>query len=160
MEQFIEEIGLGLKQRAELLDQTRWANEFSWPELESLASYLGVYKARKGAVLCREGDAGDSLFIIARGSVEILKTDAAGKQKVIATLGPAQTLGEMSLLDGEPRSATVQAASDIELLTVHNAELNRMIREKPGLAIKFVMKLSRILSQRLRKTSSNLADRL
>jgi len=156
----VEEKGLGLKQRAELLDRTRWANDFSWPEMESFAAYIRVHKAACHALICREGDDGDSLFIIARGSVEIVKGANADKQKVIATIGPGQTLGEMSLLDGEPRSAPARAASDILLLTIQQDELDRMISERPGLAVKFVMKLARMVSQRLRKTSSNLADRL
>ena len=155
-----EETNYGLKQRAELLEQTRWVNEFTWPELESFAVYIRVHKTARNALLCREGDAGDSLFIIVQGSVDIIKKDAADKQKTIATIGPGQTIGEMSLLDRELRSATARAANDVVLLTFHKEDLDRMVREKPGLAIKFIMKLARMLSQRLRRTSSNLADHL
>jgi len=156
----IEEANIGLKQRAELLEQTRWVNDFTWPELESLAVYVRVHTASKQALVCREGDAGDSLFIIVQGTVDIVKRDAADRQKNIAAIGPGQTLGEMSLLDGEARSATARAANDAVLLSVQKADLDRMVREKPGLAVKFIIKLARTLSQRLRKTSSNLADRL
>lgn len=156
----VEEPGQNVKQRAELLDQTRWANEFSWPEIENLAFYMQIQKAAKDACICREGSEDNSMFIIAKGTVSISKEGADKKRKVIASLGPGQTLGEMSLLDGEPRSATAVAASDLVLLTLSRSSLDMLIREKPGLAIKFAIKLARLMSQRLRMTSGILVDHL
>ena len=153
-------LGQNLKQRAEILDETRWANEFSWPEIESLAYYLSMQRASRHDVICREGAADDTMFIIARGSVNILKEGSGGNKRILAALGQGQTLGEMSLLDGEPRSATAVAESDVVLLAMSKSALEDMIREKPGLAVKFIMKLARLLSQRLRKTSGALADHL
>jgi CRP/FNR family cyclic AMP-dependent transcriptional regulator len=156
----VEELGQNAKQRAELLEQTRWANDFSWPEIEALASYMQINKATKDALICREGSEDDTMFIIAKGMVNILKEDVDKKKKVIASLGTGQTLGEMSLLDGEPRSATVLAAGDLVLLTLSKSSLDMLIREKPGLAVKFVIKIARMMSQRLRRTSGVLADHL
>jgi CRP-like cAMP-binding protein len=156
----VEEPGQNIKQRAELLDQTRWANEFSWPEIETFAFYMQIQKAAKGVYICHEGSEDNSMFIIAKGMVNILKEGADKKQKVIANLGPGQTLGEMSLLDGEPRSANAVAASDLVLLTLSKPSLEMLIHEKPALAVKFVIKLARLMSQRLRMTSGVLVDHL
>jgi CRP/FNR family cyclic AMP-dependent transcriptional regulator len=156
----VEEPGQNIKQRAELLDQTRWVNEFSWPEIETLAFYMQIQKAVKDVYICHEGSEDNAMFIIAKGSVSILKEGANKKQKVIASLGPGQTLGEMSLLDGEPRSASARAASDLVLLTLSKPGLEMLIREKPALAVKFVIKLARQMSQRLRMTSGVLVDHL
>ncbi|GEJ57700.1 cyclic nucleotide-binding domain-containing protein [Anaeromyxobacter diazotrophicus] len=149
-----------VKARAELLDATRWANEFAWAEIESLAVHLRVERRRKGEVVCREGAAEPSLFVIATGSVSILKQDTGEQPKLLARLGPGQTIGEMALLDGQPRSATVAAAEDLVLLVLDRAALERLVDEKPRLGVKLLWKLARFLSQRLRQTSGNLADKL
>jgi len=145
---------------AELLDGTRWANEFAWPEIESLAAHLDVKRLQKGGIVCREGDGDPALFIIAKGSVSVLKHDREEKEKLLARLGPGQTLGEMALLDGQPRSATAVAAEDLVLLVFTRAALERLIEEKPRLGVKLLWKLARLLSQRLRQTSGALAEHL
>jgi len=149
-----------LKTRAELLDGTRWANEFAWPEIETLAAHLKVERCAKGHVVCKEGDLEPSLFIIARGSVAILKQDAGERPRLLARLGQGQTLGEMALLDGQPRSATAVAAEDLVLLVFTRAELDRLVDDKPRLAVKLIWKLARFLSQRLRQTSGVLTEHL
>ena len=149
-----------VKVRAELLDATRWANEFSWSEIKGLAAHLRVERRPKGETICREGQTDPSLFIIAKGSVSIHKHDAGERAKLIAKLGPGQTIGEMALLDGQPRSATAVAAEDLVLLVFTRAELDRLVEEAPFLAVKLIWKLARFLSQRLRQTSGALAEHL
>ncbi len=149
-----------VKKRAELLDATRWANEFTWAEIESVAAHLQLRQCAGGDVVCREGDADPALFIIAKGSVSILKRDAEDREKLLAKLGPGQTLGEMALLDGQPRSATAVAAEDLALLVFTRAELDRLVEAKPRLGVKLLWKLARFLSQRLRQTSGALAEHL
>ncbi|CAK0750587.1 Cyclic nucleotide-binding protein [Gammaproteobacteria bacterium] len=154
----VEDLGINAKQRAEILDNTRWAHDFSWSEIESLASYLRLTHVSKDAIFIKEGSGERLLAIIISGSVIIYKEDPASHPQIIATLGPGQTIGEMSMIDGNHCSATVVAAEDLTLLTMSKVSLNMLINEKPTLAVKFVLKLSRILSQRLRLTSSNLVD--
>ena len=149
-----------VKARAELLDATRWANEFAWAEIEALAAHLQIRRRARGEVVCREGEAEPSLFIIAQGSVAIMKHDAEDREKLLAKLGPGQTIGEMALLDGQPRSATAVAAEDLVLLVFTRAELDRLVEAKPRLGVKLLWKLARFLSQRLRQTSGALAEHL
>jgi CRP/FNR family cyclic AMP-dependent transcriptional regulator len=148
------------KARAILLDETRWANDFAWPEIESIAAHLRVERRARGERVCREGDLDPSLFVIAKGSVAIVKQDAGEKEQLLAKLGPGQTIGEMALLDGQPRSASVVAAEDLVLLVFTRAELDRLVEEKPRLGVKLLWKLARFLSQRLRQTSGALAERM
>jgi CRP-like cAMP-binding protein len=149
-----------VRARAELLDGTRWANEFAWPEIESLAAHLQLRRCAGGELVCREGDADPALFIIAKGSVSILKHDAGDREKLLARLGPGQTLGEMALLDGQPRSANAVAAEDLVLLVFTRPELEKLVEAKPRLGVKLLWKLARFLSQRLRQTSGALAEHL
>lgn len=145
---------------AELLDATRWANEFDWPEIEAIAAHLEVQRRPAGETICREGDADPSLFILAGGSVSILKLDQEEQPRLLARLGPGQTLGEMALLDGQPRSATAVAASDVVLLVLTRPALERLVDRAPRLGAKLLWKLARLLSQRLRQTSGALAEHL
>jgi CRP/FNR family cyclic AMP-dependent transcriptional regulator len=145
-----------LRARAILLDETRWANDFAWTELESIASHLAIQTRNKGDIVFNEGDVDPSLFIIASGSVSILKMDG-NKETLLARLGPGQSLGEMALLDGWPRSATGIAAEDVVLLVFTRGELDRLVEQKPHLGVKLLWKLARFLSQRLRQTSGSLA---
>jgi CRP/FNR family transcriptional regulator, cyclic AMP receptor protein len=148
------------KRRAELLDATRWANDFSWSEIESLATHLHLVEKARGQVVCREGQADPSLYILVSGAVEVSKQDAGECEKLLARLGPGQTIGEMALLDGQPRSATAVAAEEVTLLVLHRTSLDRLVEEAPRLGVKLLWKLARFLSQRLRQTSGALAERM
>ncbi len=149
-----------LRQRADLLDRTRWANDFDGKELETLASYLKLERRPRGGAVCREGDRDPTLFIVVEGKASVVKEDGAGRAKALATLGPGHTLGEMALVDGSPRSATVLAAEDLVLLALSRPDLDRLSSERPQLAVKVLLKLAAFLSQRLRQTSGALTEKL
>jgi CRP-like cAMP-binding protein len=146
--------------RAELLERTQWANEFAFNEIEKLAGYLQTRHVKRGAVVFKEGDRDATLFVVASGKVCILKSGAGKKDHPIASLGTGHTLGEMALIDGQPRSAGAVAAEDLVLLAITRADLDRLAEDHPRLAVKLLMKVARLLSQRLRQTTSSLADRL
>lgn len=146
--------------RAELLERTQWANEFAFNEIEKLAGYLQTRHVKQGAVVFKEGDRDATLFVVASGKVGILKSGAGKKDHPIASLGTGHTLGEMALIDGQPRSAGAVASEDLVLLAITRADLDRLAEDHPRLAVKLLMKVARLLSQRLRQTTSSLADRL
>jgi CRP-like cAMP-binding protein len=146
--------------RAELLERTQWANEYAFNEIERLAEYLQVRLVKRGAIVFREGDKDATLFVVAAGKVGVFKSGARKQDHPIATIGPGHTLGEMALIDGQPRSAGAVAVEDLTLLALSRADLDRLANDHPRLAVKVLLKVSRLLSQRLRQTTSNLADRL
>ncbi len=78
----------------------------------------------RGTVLVREGDPGDSLCIIVEGVVDILKDD-----HVVAQLKAGDYFGELSLIDGEPRSATVVAVEDVVLLTLSSSAFDSLLSD-------------------------------
>jgi CRP-like cAMP-binding protein len=146
--------------RAELLERTQWANEFAFNEIEKLAEYLQARHVKRGLVVFREGDKDGTLFVVAAGKVGIHKAGANMKDHPIALLGPGHTLGEMALIDGQPRSAGAVAVEDLTLLAIGKADLDRLANDHPRLAVKLLLKVGKLLSQRLRQTTSSLADRL
>jgi CRP-like cAMP-binding protein len=90
--------------------------------------------------------------------VKVLKQNEKHQGKTLSVLTKGKTFGEMVLFDGEPRSATIVSADDTVLLILTRENLDRLIRESPGLAAKILLRLGKLLSQRLRVTSGMLVD--
>ncbi|HYB92502.1 MAG TPA: mechanosensitive ion channel family protein [Candidatus Binataceae bacterium] len=103
-------------------------------ELEVIAPTLRVHGFGAGELIVREGESGDTLFIIRRGEVEVLLKGAGGQERRVATLKRPQFFGEMSLLTGDPRSATIRALSDVEVLEMNREGFMRLFKERPEAA--------------------------
>jgi CRP-like cAMP-binding protein len=132
----LDPLTLPFEQISELIERTRWADGFSPRELESLAKYFRAYGAAKGTVIVEEGAREAHLCLIARGQVTILKASSDGEAKRIGTSGAGRTFGEMSLIDGEPRSASVVAEESALLLLLTRESCTRMMDDAPRLAVK------------------------
>ncbi|MBI5883874.1 MAG: cyclic nucleotide-binding domain-containing protein [Elusimicrobia bacterium] len=116
--------------------------------LASLANIISEKHVYKGEELFSQGDAGDSIYVVAEGKVRVI---VGGKET--ALLGPRSHIGEMSLLDGEPRSATAVVAEDGRLLRIGAEEFRHLLMSHPG----FTMALLRSLAGRLRETMGRSA---
>ena len=152
------EDGCSVDERAQFIDGTHWAQEFSWREIKTIAEYVRVFSAEKRTVILREGAVQSFLCLLASGNVEIVKLDSADKSKVIGSVDEGKTFGEMALIDRGPRSASVVAVSDTILIVLHLAEFNNMSDSSPRLALKILHRIAKLLSHRLRQTSGVLAD--
>ena len=155
-----EELVLSVQRRAEMLEKTQFSKGLDWSEIQTLASFLDAYKAYTGSIICKQGDNSEFMCVVCRGRVDIIKEDLDHHEKVIASLGPGNSLGEMALIDGERRSATAVAHSPLELLVLAKNEYERLSEEYPRLWGKLVVKVAVILSCRLRRTSGVLAEYL
>ncbi|THB81673.1 MAG: cyclic nucleotide-binding domain-containing protein [Desulfobacteraceae bacterium] len=142
---------------AEILEKTRWATEFTWQEICQICEYVKPVKAKTGAVIFHEGEVDKSLGIIVKGAIDITKDDGADRKK-ITTLTSSQTFGEMALIDGEPRSATGIAAQETIIFYITAYNMAALCDENPKLGIKFLWKISKTISQRLRSTTGRLID--
>lgn len=151
---------LSAVERAELIDGTRWATDLSWPEIETMAGYMSAATVAEGGVLFREGEKDLTLYLVVTGSIDVRKRDSAGQVRTIATVGSGRTLGEMALIDGEPRSAGAVAAEDATVLLLTERAFHDMIKDPPNLGVKLLLKLARLMSQRLRQTSGALVEYL
>ena len=128
----------------------------SQDEVSEFSPFLQVYRAQAGQEVICEGDAGDFMLFVVEGRLEVFKQTSDHGQRLIAVVGAGKTLGEMSLIDGGPRSATcvADAATVMGVLTREN--LARIILEQPILGAKILMELLVLLSLRLRETSAQL----
>lgn len=154
----MERVFRTIKERADMLADTRWSYELTWGEMETVAEYMETYRAARGSVIFREGAKESYMCIVVEGSVSILKDDEYGKPKKITTLGPGNFIGEMSPIDGSPRSATATAEKDTLLLVLTGEQFDLMVARKPLLGVKIIKKIASVLSQRLRQTSGVLVD--
>jgi CRP/FNR family cyclic AMP-dependent transcriptional regulator len=81
------------------------------------------------------GDAGDTLYVIDSGQAEVTAPDTDGRHVLLDTLGPGEIFGELSMLDGGPRSATVRALTDCALIGLHRDAFHAFLRARPDVAI-------------------------
>lgn len=156
-------IGSGKAFRAELCNMiagTQMFRDFEWHDIEALSDYMQAYEAGKGLTLFKEGENGSYMCLIIQGKVDVCKKDQNDKIKVVASIGAGKTLGEMAIIDGEPRSASAIAIEPTTLALLTKVNFQRIVSEKPGLATRILLQVSRLLSQRLRRTSGQLVDYL
>jgi len=145
-----------VQEKSEMLDKTQWSQDFSWEEIRDMARHMVVCKAEKGITVCMEGAFEAYMCVIVRGSVKVLKEDIGSRRKVMASLSSSEYLGEMSLIDGSPRSATAIADEDTILLVLTREEFNGILEETPRLGLKLLLKMAKSMSQRLRQPSGLL----
>jgi len=114
---------------------------FGEEELRRIAEMSKIVDVRAGTAVTRIGEPGDSFFVIIDGTVAVRTPVGTG-----AELHPGEFFGEMSLLDGEPRSATIVATTDLRLLVVDRSDFWRLLDETPDL----ISRMLTILSRRVR----------
>jgi CRP/FNR family cyclic AMP-dependent transcriptional regulator len=107
---------------------------------------------REGEVIFREGDSGDGLFIVVKGTVRISKRSATGEE-ALAVLEPHAFFGEMALIDFSARAADAIANEPSELFFVPLKDLRSLIEAHHHLALKILYALCEVLAQRLRETN-------
>ncbi|MGH7393191.1 MAG: cyclic nucleotide-binding domain-containing protein [Candidatus Rokuibacteriota bacterium] len=140
------------------LKTVRLFKEFAEPELLAFASRLRERSLRRGQVLMREGDSGDEMFVVQQGTVIISKVVTGRVEQVLSRESAGSFFGEMSLFDRSPRSATIQAESDVELLVLDRDNLNLLIEVNPRAAAAFFHALVHVLIEKLRASGKLVAE--
>jgi len=127
-------------------------------ELKIVANYMNIIDAEPGEILFKEGDRGDYVCFIVDGILEVIKQTEGGKTVVISTISKGRSIGEMSIIDDSPRSATVKSKTNATLITLTQEKLDIILEEHCAIGAKILKGISRLLSMNMRKTSSRLAD--
>lgn len=123
-------------------------------ELKSIAERAIRKKFPKESIIVQESDEGDSLMIILSGQVKVVLISEDGKEIILSILKEGDFVGEMSLLDGEPRSATVIAMSDSTLLIIQRNAFLKQVEENPSIAKAVLEEMSR----RIRKADERIGS--
>ena len=139
-----------------LVGRSLFFAEFSREDISVLAGYMDVYRAQSGEIIIREVDGGDFMLLIIEGAVDIFKKGMRGEQQHMTNVGSGMTLGEMSMIDGEPRFATCIATEPTLFAVLHRDDMAKIILDHPSLGSKILVKLVSMLSAKLRQTSARL----
>lgn len=145
---------------AEILDRTRWTQDCNWEESIKLSERLLAYQLPAHTNVFTEGASDPYMCFILKGKIGIYKTDAKHQVTKIATVSAPQSLGEMCLIDGKPRSATAKTETEVLMLVLTTDNYLKLAGRSPAVANKLLTKIAQMLSQRLRATSVQLVDYL
>lgn len=145
---------------AELLLNAPLFQDMDPSDISVLARFLTLCNVEEGGIVFREGDPGEFMGLIVEGVVDLFKDGPADHPVHISTENYGKMLGEMSIIDGEPRSATARFQGRGQVLILTKESFQRLLHEHPRAAANFLYRLSRTLSQRLRRTTGNLTQYL
>jgi CRP/FNR family transcriptional regulator/CRP/FNR family cyclic AMP-dependent transcriptional regulator len=124
-------------------------------QLGLLANLVVVQDFNRGETVVLEGDCSmKALYLIASGTVQVYMTGVDGRETILSFLERGDFFGEMSLIDGEPRSASVRTVTDAQLMIIHREPFLTLIRQTPEIA----MSLLSEMSKRLRKANKQIGS--
>jgi CRP/FNR family transcriptional regulator len=122
-------------------------------ELRRIAQVAIPRSFPKGARVFHEGDTSDACYVIRSGEVRVTREHSDGRAIALATLGPGELVGELAMIDGGVRSASVEALTDVELLAVSAADMKSLLERNAGITAKLVV----ALTKRLRETNERIS---
>jgi CRP/FNR family transcriptional regulator len=137
----------------ELLRRVSLFSELSPEELEKVARVAVPRSYAAGSVILREGDPGDTCYILRSGTARVVRQHADGRAITLTNLGPGEIFGELAMFDGEVRSATVEAVDDVRAIAILAGDLKQLLGAHPEIAVK----LLGALAERLRETNARIS---
>ncbi len=144
-----------MKKKLELLKGVDLFSTLDDKQLASMGEMMRDKTYKKNEIIILEVDDPDpALFVIAEGQVKVSLTSEDGREAIIALLKEGDFFGEMALLDGEPRSATVKAVDDSHVFIIRREDFLQYMKHKPELAMTLLSEMSR----RLRKTNRQISS--
>ncbi|MCA9589073.1 MAG: cyclic nucleotide-binding domain-containing protein [Myxococcales bacterium] len=126
--------------------------------LEYMLNTLQTMRVLPGTPIFREGEAAREMYVVLDGEIEVLKKSRRGRETRVAILGPSDCFGEMSIIDMQPRSATVRTLGPARLLRISTEDMDNLYRHDLKAYTLIILNLARDLSRRLRVTDGLLAD--
>ncbi len=129
--------------------------ELDGKDTEILSQYLYPKELAMGGLVCKEGQHGSFLSFVVSGELEVIKT-LDEHEVIITTLNEGDTLGEMALIDGLTRSATVRACKASTILLLRRDDFNTLLNKHPEVGIKILKGIARLMSLNLRKASAQI----
>lgn len=150
---------------AELLGRVPLFAGLSEPELQRIAQVAVLRHYPAGSVILREGDAGDTCYVMRSGRARILREHSDGRAITLTNVGPGEIFGELAMFGGETRSATVETLEYVEAVAILADDLKRLLSEHPEISVKLLEALAtkvrqaneRIAGQSFQKVSSRVA---
>jgi hypothetical protein len=126
-------------------------------QLERFAQFVEVEKVPQWSVIVKQGDPGDTMYFILDGELRV-RMNVVGKETILATLGPGDFFGDVSLFDHGPRSADVVANTDSTVVRISAAAFDELAKAAPEIATPFLRAVGRTLSARIRTDNKRYGD--
>ncbi|HPC35438.1 MAG TPA: cyclic nucleotide-binding domain-containing protein [Candidatus Marinimicrobia bacterium] len=129
-------------------------------ELEALSHLFRCRHVKRDEIIFREGEPSEELYLIAKGRVSVLiySVSLPGKSEKIASLRDNELFGEFSFIDGSPRSATIMAEEETDLIFVDNVALYRYLDENEHVGYIVMRNIAKILTGKLRRTNLEMRN--
>jgi CRP-like cAMP-binding protein len=124
-------------------------------QLDRLAEFMELHKVPQWMAVVKQGDAGNGMFLILQGELRA-RVMVGDQETILATFGPGDFFGDMSLFDHGPRSADVIANVDSTVLKISDVAFDRLTQEEPTLATPFLQATARTLAARIRADNKRL----
>ena len=137
----------------DLLGRVPLFAELSPDELRRIGDVAIPRSFPKAVRVFHEGDSSDACYIVRSGDLRVTREHSDGRAITLATLGSGDIFGELAMLDGGTRSASVETLSDAELLALPAGDVRRLLSDHPEIAVKLIVALTR----RLRETNERVA---
>lgn len=134
--------------------------ELDETELSEILGIMQIRRIREGQALVREGDQGDGWYVVFDGEAVVTKQQDTGVEREVAVLRPRTCFGEMAILDGSPRSASVSARGDLTVLRFPRDAFEQLLREDNLAAYKLVLEMARVLCERQRNLTRQFSELL
>ncbi len=140
------------EESTELLGHVPVFETLAPPDLQRVAEVAVSRSFGPQHAIFREGDQSDTCYVVRSGHARAVRASAYGRQITLAHFGPGDIFGELAMFDDERRSATVETLDAVEAIAILGADMRRLLREHPDLAVKLVISLGR----RLREANERL----
>jgi len=144
---------LSTSEASALLAQTAIFGQLDPAALAGLASESTVRSYPRGQTVFHQGDPGDCLFVVAAGLLKVFTVSEQGDDLMLATLRPPDTFGELAIIDGGPRSASVEALEPTVLLAISHSAFTRLVRQYPSLQDAVLRSVAGLLRDVLERAS-------
>ncbi|MFZ2958061.1 MAG: methyl-accepting chemotaxis protein [Candidatus Ozemobacteraceae bacterium] len=140
--------------KIQFLRQVSLFRSLSDKALLDVSAITVEYTVQAKTTVFKEGDPGDALFIIKNGKVNILKRNSDGVESVLATVSKNAVIGDMAVIDDQPRSASVATVQDTVFFRITKADFKNLLTDNPEISIQIL----KLMTERLRTTSLHLKE--
>ena len=127
-------------------------------EYNAVAAFFDRLRIQKGKSVFSEGDAGEEMFILFSGGLSAFLAQSDGTKRWMFDINPGDFFGEMSIIAREPRSATLTARVDTELMVLRGTDFYRIIFDYPMIGVKMLKAIGAVQNQWLDQTSKSYSD--
>jgi CRP/FNR family cyclic AMP-dependent transcriptional regulator len=137
-----------------LLASMPFFSDLTADDRATLAETLQQRTSARGDIIFREGERGDTVYLVVEGKVKITTGGSGNRENLLAILGPGDVFGELTLFDPSPRTATATALTELRYASLSHDQLRAWLQTRPDVA----GMLLAVLARRLRRTNQSMAD--